>query len=156
MPVNNDPVSIENLKGAISLAQECLRALHIANGGAVIALLTFYGNIAAQGRAAMISLEPLTTALNFFASGLVCGLLASALGYVSQLEAATKDRSPWEIRFRWLALASATGSLVLFSAGTIEAGRSFNPVKPAGVAAQIPVTAHQQANAPSEHMSKAN
>ena len=116
---------IENLKGTIDLAKEGLRALHLANGGAVVALMTFYGNIAAKGSASTIAVDQLACALNRFAWGLIAGLVTSAIGYLSQLEAATKRDGGGEILYRYLALVFAAISLGLFAIGTYQAGESF-------------------------------
>lgn len=135
MAVSNNPVSIENLKGAIDLAKEFLRALHLANGGAVIGLLTFYGNIAAQGKASTIAVDRLALALNLFAWGLTAGLVTSALGYLSQLIVATCEGSHWETRLRHTAIACAAISIGLFVAGTYQAGESFSAKAAATTAA---------------------
>ncbi|MBP2277107.1 MULTISPECIES: hypothetical protein [Sphingomonas] len=138
MSVNNDPVSIENLKGAIDLAKEAIRALHLANGGAVVGLLTFYGNIAAQGKFARISVNGIALSLEFFAFGLVFGIATSMLAYLSQIMVATFDETPWELRFRFSAMTTAGISLCLFVAGVCEAGLSFRPteISPARVASR--------------------
>jgi hypothetical protein len=107
-----------------------LRALHLANGGAVIGLLTFYGNIAAQGKASTIAVDRLALALNLFAWGLTAGLVTSALGYLSQLIVATCEGSHWETRLRHTAIACAAISIGLFVAGTYQAGSRSPPRQP--------------------------
>lgn len=65
---------------SIAFAQTGLQALTLINGGALVALFTFVGSAAAV----KFDLTALCWAFAFFASGLVCNILAYLGAYVAQ------------------------------------------------------------------------
>jgi hypothetical protein len=140
--VGSSEVDIENLKGAIQLGQQTLKSLELANGGAVVAILTFYGNVLKEGGAMALDRPSLTKALVVFAGGLFSALLAAIMGYVGQVTVATStpdaSQSPqqqlrhravsllisdWSLR---LAVLAVLASASLFVYGTISAAAAFS------------------------------
>jgi hypothetical protein len=138
MAVDPSKVGIVNLKGAIDLGQQTLRSLGFANGGAVVAILTFYGNVVKDGAKVPIDVRWVTAALETFAWGLGLAVAAACAAYVGQIFVATNQpddwitdaekrsayttiankRSAWALRF---AVALALASLILFGRGTMFA-----------------------------------
>lgn len=144
MAVDPSEVGVQNLRGAIELGQQVLKSLELANGGAVIAILTFYGNAVKGGSEAAIDPVWLTRALGAFATGLVIAILAAAFAYLSQLIAATgepgevgtdatkehadrRKAEHWSIALRAIAIGAAFISLAAFGVGT---QRSIHALKP--------------------------
>ncbi|HEV2533505.1 hypothetical protein [Phenylobacterium sp.] len=91
MAVGNSEVDVENLKGAIALGQQVLKSLELANGGAVVAILTFYGNLAKTSQPAAIDRAWIGRALIVFAVGLALALGAAACAYLGQVTVATAE-----------------------------------------------------------------
>ena len=141
MAVNGDPVSIENLKGALSLGAQTVKSLEIINGGAVLAILTFYGNAVKDGAKVPFDRACLSLSLVIFAVGLAFAVAAACCGYVGQVTVATNEPdTPMDEKGRRahlarqlqtskrtirVALVLALGSLVMFVAGTIFAARAL-------------------------------
>lgn len=117
----------ENLKGAINLGAQTIKSLELVNGGAVLALLTFYGNVAVGAPAAVdIDRSWLTPALLNFASGVVWAVLCSILAYLSQLFSATKPT--WgrtEQVLRAGAILAGLVSAGLFVLGVYDCAMAF-------------------------------
>lgn len=67
-------------QATVDLALTGFRSLLIANGGAMIALLTFVGNYGEN----LVVETGLWWSFSFFAAGLACGLAAMLLAYLSQ------------------------------------------------------------------------
>ena len=91
MAVGSTDVDIQNLKGAIKLGQQTLKSLEFANGGAVVAILSFYGNVASRSGYVPIDRAEISRALVVFASGLAVALVAAVLAYLGQLFVATSE-----------------------------------------------------------------
>lgn len=75
----NSTEGLERLKYQVEFSQAALRNLHLVNGGAIIALLTFVGNVSD-------GIDKLSIFWSFvwFSSGLACSLLAYLGAYFSQ------------------------------------------------------------------------
>ncbi len=75
----------ERIKNQMSIADATMKALLLANGGAMIALFTFLGNLLAKA-----SIKPafdasaLWTAFACFVGGLIAALLTHAFAFLSQ------------------------------------------------------------------------
>lgn len=117
----------ENLRGAISLGADAIKSLILVNGGAVLALLTFYGNVLARfPNQGAIDKSWLAPALCNFASGVAWAVASSILAYVSQLITATMhERVRTEIAMRGVAIAAGLISTGLFVLGVYQAAKSF-------------------------------
>jgi hypothetical protein len=143
MAVDNSAVGVQNLKGAIELGQQTLKSLELVNGGAVIAILSFYGNVVKDGSTAPIDPTALTHGLASFATGLGAAVLAAIFAYLSQLGDATggshlseaikkcsKIPLPNLSGTGWLrvvAILCGIASFGLFSHGTYWSIASFTP-----------------------------
>jgi hypothetical protein len=69
---------IENLRGAISLGENTIKLLVLVNGGAVIAVLTFYGNVLTRNPEPIaFNKGALTTALLSYGVGVFLAVLCS-------------------------------------------------------------------------------
>jgi hypothetical protein len=126
MSDSEGPRQVENLKGAITLAVAALQSLAIVNGGAVISILTFYGNVAAKSPAAFhIDRIDIKAALISFALGVAFDLFAFGFAYLSQLESATKTNSRCERPIRIAAIGCGFASALLFLFGVVLAAISL-------------------------------
>lgn len=75
----------ERIKNQMSIADATMKALLLANGGAMVALFTFIGNaLAKAGGKPLFDAASLWTAFACFVAGLVAALLTHALAFVSQ------------------------------------------------------------------------
>jgi hypothetical protein len=143
MAVENTPVGVANLTGAIDLGKQVLKSLELANGGAVIAILTFYGNVVKDGARTPIDPSLLALGLYWFAAGLALAITAASLAYLGQFIEATATpavtgvnlqaeaqaeaaQARFGVTLRWLAIVAALLSLAAFVTGTYSAGRSFS------------------------------
>ncbi|MFI4949601.1 MAG: hypothetical protein ACHP7A_01015 [Caulobacterales bacterium] len=135
MAVPDNAVGVENLKGAIDLGKQVLKSLELVNGGAVIAILTFYGNVVKDGSRVPIDPSMLSSGLRWFAGGLVLAVAASCFAYLGQLTEATsapkvggvgqatdprtsKNSETFGIGLRVVAIILAVLSLAAFACGT--------------------------------------
>lgn len=110
----------ENLKGAIQLAAQTIKSLELANGGAAIALLTFYGNSISRGSAIRLSTAYLRVGLICFAAGLFLAVVCAIFAYFSQLGTAIGWRETTEVRLRLIAIGAAIASTALFASGVVS------------------------------------
>ncbi len=116
---------IENLRGAIDLGKQALKALELLNGGGAVAILTFYGNVLSRSNAPIpFDKDEVARGLLSFGIGLGCALLATIFGYISQLIAATTN-SRSEVWVRIAAIMFALASAVVFVVGTLYSASSF-------------------------------
>jgi hypothetical protein len=117
----------ENLRGAISLGADAIKSLILVNGGAVLALLTFYGNVIARSPIPVaLDKSWLAPALCNFASGVAWAIGASICAYLSQLITATMpERRNAEMGVRTTAVLAGLISTGLFVYGVYQAARSF-------------------------------
>lgn len=95
MAADSSPIGVQNLKSAIELGQQILKSLELVNGGAVVAILTFYGNVVKDGSKVPIDPLWLAAALKTFAWGLAVALGAAACAYLGQLAVATNQPDDW-------------------------------------------------------------
>jgi hypothetical protein len=115
--------------------------LELVNGGAVVAILTFYGNIVKDGADVPIGAPEIAQALGYFAGGLGAALVASVCAYLAQLFVATCEpdksiskevddayrtrRTDLSNRMILAALLAAAVSLILFGVGVWRAMIAF-------------------------------
>jgi hypothetical protein len=76
----------ERLKFQISIADAAMKALMLANGGAMVALFTFIGNLIAKANTTKLpfSTNALWVAFACFVAGLVAALLCHIAAFISQ------------------------------------------------------------------------
>jgi hypothetical protein len=113
----------ETYKGLVTLSIEVFKLLALANGGACVALLTFFGNMASKGQISLIG--NFKVAIVWYCSGLLATMLASIFAYYNQLRLFNEekqrhaDQTPKEYH-RWL--LGLTGGLVLLSVVAFACG----------------------------------
>ncbi len=75
----------DRIKNQMAIADATMKALLIANGGAMVALFTFVGNLVAKTTKA-VPLDPTRIWIGFacFVAGLVAALIVHALAFLSQ------------------------------------------------------------------------
>lgn len=115
--------SIEQLRGTaqILLAQDALRGIVILNGGAMIALLTFFGQAWAKNEAqAAFVMAQLRTSLILFVLGALSGVLAQGLAYLAQ-QLLAEERQVAGRRFRNVCICFAAAGMYFFAHGGIAA-----------------------------------
>lgn len=139
----------DRVKNQMSIADATMKALLLANGGAMIALFTFLGNLLAKSTAKpAFDAGALWAAFSCFVAGLVLALLTHALAFLSQerfyyqamdevwrcqntmVDGVIRDISDAERRAnRWgnvayaIAFVLAVGSIVCFAFGCASALR---------------------------------
>jgi hypothetical protein len=70
----------------VDFALVTIRSLILANGGAIVGLVTFTGNIWSKGGASGATVaRAITPGIGYFVAGLVFALLTAGLAYVSQV-----------------------------------------------------------------------
>ena len=74
----------ERVKFQVSIADTTMKALILVNGGAVIALFTFLGNLIGRGGSASFDTAPIWSAFACFIGGLVAALLCHVAAFLSQ------------------------------------------------------------------------
>lgn len=75
----------DRLKNQMTIADATMKALMLANGGAMVALFTFVGNLIAKSATKpLFDSAALWTAFACFVTGLVAALLTHAFAFVSQ------------------------------------------------------------------------
>jgi len=74
----------DRLRFQFEFAQSGIRGLTIANGGALIALFTFIGNVGRDGAVSYNS-TAIWWAFGWFVVGLVCALIATMAAFFSQM-----------------------------------------------------------------------
>jgi hypothetical protein len=75
---------IERLKFQVSFAETMFRSLMLVNGGAIVGLFTFIGNLDQKNAAFGLSPHSLWTAFTLFCCGLATALVSIAGAYFSQ------------------------------------------------------------------------
>jgi hypothetical protein len=117
---------VENLKGAIALATVAIQTLTLVNGGAVISILTFYGNVVAkQPSVILIDRTNLKVALVLFGLGVFAATAAACCAYTSQLASAIERYPKSESAVRTLGIASGVFSALFFLIGVVFAAVSL-------------------------------
>lgn len=116
------------LAAVVSFATTAIRGLFLLNGGAVIALLAFYGNaLSATAPAPHLRADILASALGLFIGGLIGAFCCAAAAYLGQMTAAeqgVRDRRLARA-VRVLALLCAAASLAFFAGGAFRALESL-------------------------------
>ena len=107
-----------NLSAAFDFARDTLKSLVLVNGGAVVALLAFYG-----GDNARAFTPGSFLGLMGFTLGVAAAVASSLAAYLAQFQFGKSNPDPkWGGRALNTAIALATVSLVLFIAGVVAIG----------------------------------
>lgn len=119
---------LESSKAVIQFALVAIRSLILVNGAAVVAVLTFLGNLWTKDSAtARAAAQGIGTAITSFVVGVGLGVFTAMLAYISQAAiselAQTKPGTDPYIGtgFRMAAIVTALGSLVAFAWGAYKA-----------------------------------
>ena len=123
----NDQHWIETYKSLITLSIEGFKFCALANGGAVVALLAYLGNVAGKGATA----PDMRCAIASFLVGIAACGLAMLLAYITQLillnESGTGGRPKLSHRWLlWTAIALTALSIVAFGVGSWQAVIRFS------------------------------
>ena len=77
---------LHSFSAVIDFVTLSIKSLLLFNGGAIIALLTFYGNVLSKSDTAkLISAHNLSNAIGFYIIGVGAGLLCSMSAYFTQV-----------------------------------------------------------------------
>ena len=131
-------------EASLGYSQAVVKALLTFNGGAILAILTFYGNIMTKQKGPIISAESITylqMAMGVFATGVACALISVMLHNHAQhsfylfqnskvLHSAGEklDIAAWragKLQRRW-GIVAASASFLCFAAGV---GFAVNSLK---------------------------
>lgn len=116
----------EHMRAAFAFGAQTIKSLEIVNGGAAIAILTFYGNVLSRSNSAFeFNRAALTASLLFFGLGVLSAVLCSVFAYISQLQTARLDPERLEAGMRMTAFGFGLFSALLFGAGVVAAALSF-------------------------------
>lgn len=128
---------IQMNEAAIRTGESAIKAAILANGGAVIAVLAFVGNLAGRSGIDPKHLVGIAGSLNWFAWGVAAGVACLLLAYLTNLSQAQKltshiwtwkhpywekgkatDWFAWQrLLCQWLAIVMGAASLALFVLG---------------------------------------
>lgn len=119
-------IRIAGFKEIIGFATLVIKSLILINGGALIALLTFFGNIAGKGHKIP---NNISCPFMLFSCGLGFAILCAMFAYVFQsieIEAgkATRLKLSWPLRI--ISCALAVFSLVFFISGSFSSIKVFS------------------------------
>jgi hypothetical protein len=122
-------------KAIIDFALVTIRSLILVNGGAIIGIVSFTGNLwGHNGPAAKATAQAITPAVGWFVGGLAAALLTSGLSYIAQVAFVelAKPR-PAQIvgnACRFAAVAFAIGSFGCFIVGAYRCLAAFESPVP--------------------------
>lgn len=101
----------------VAFAQDALRGIVLLNGGAIIALLTFFGQAWSKNEAqAVFVIMSIRPGLVLFVVGVLCGISAQGLAYLSQ-QNFVEERRTRGMLFRHFCIALSIGGMYLFAHG---------------------------------------
>jgi len=113
--------SVEVYKSIIERSGQMVRYCFLMNGGAVVALLAFLGQV--WGQRVDVEASRINTVVLWFVFGLVAGVVASIADYIAlsrlyqeQEHGARRGVNEW---FAWVSLLLVALSLVLFGVGAV-------------------------------------
>lgn len=114
----------DQLGAVLAFALAALRNLFLLNGGAVVALLAFYGDALAGAAASPLRQAAVVAGLAWFVGGLIAAFLACGGAFLGQLAFAEGDGASALRRaraLRLMALLLAAASLGCFALGAFAA-----------------------------------
>jgi hypothetical protein len=109
----------------IAFAQEALRGIVLLNGGAIIALLTFFGQAWSKNDVqAKMVMTFLQTSLLLFVFGALCGIAAQGFAYLSQ-QYFVEGRRAIGLNLRRVCIALSLGGMYFFAHGSFLSISNF-------------------------------
>lgn len=134
-------------EAAIKSGEEAAKMVILANGGAVVAVLTFLGNV--SGKVTNTQIPPVAYSLRYFAWGVAAGLGAMFFAYLTNLNHTNLFSSyiltnehpysqdgpkTWKFNFysditHWAAIICGTASLLCFLYGIYDVGNAVSALK---------------------------
>lgn len=125
MPAEDDTIAQLRGSAQIAFAQDALRGIVLLNGGAVIALLAFFGQVWSKDQAqAALVMSLLRTGLVLLVLGALSGILAQGLAYLAQ-QAYVENRRVLGQSLRRLCITFAVAGMYFFGHGSIAAITDF-------------------------------
>jgi len=130
----DDLTQIELLKGLMTLPIEGLKMICLINGGAAIAVLTYFGNSLPQSGSLAPDFAPqLIASVKWYCAGLACAACDLVLAYFVLLTRSVRrgrrSRSfSWRLHRSLIVLGSAAAilSVAFFIVGSITAANAFS------------------------------
>jgi hypothetical protein len=116
---------LETYRSLISISVEGLKALILLNGGAVVALLAYLGQI--QNQPALVSKA--ATPMKFFLGALVATALCFGGSYLTQLslyQESVHGKKPTHHRWLWATFFFAIVSIAAFAFGAMASVRALS------------------------------
>lgn len=109
----------------VAFAQDALRGIVLLNGGAIIALLTFFGQAWSknENQGAMV-ISALKTGLLLYIFGALAGILAQGLAYLAQQNFVDGNRR-LALNLRRTCIAVALSGMYFFGHGSIASVSQF-------------------------------
>jgi hypothetical protein len=124
LTISSSDHALETFRSLITIALEALKILVLLNGGAVVALLAYLGQIHDRQDLAAAAGRP----IGWFIVGLICAAAAFVGSYLTQLalygESVHKMPQRHQIVL-WISIAVSVASLVCFSLGAFSALNAF-------------------------------
>jgi len=133
-------------EAAIKAAEEAIKAVILINGGSAVAMLAFIGTIASRDLLSPTQISQITAPLLWFGGGVLCGAIASAMAYFTNLMiagSANRQKREYEEPFlrdtdsskrhrllgeisRWIGIIAVAASLACFIGGLVSAKSAFS------------------------------
>ncbi|MEW5786808.1 MAG: hypothetical protein AB1899_03030 [Pseudomonadota bacterium] len=124
----NEEHAIETFKSLISISTEAFKALQWLNGGAIVALLAYLGQVAASPSIVARATFPMT----LFVAGLVSSTAAFVTAYLTQLALHNENissptfRGPKHKFWLWVTFIICIVSIVFFAWGAFACLNVFS------------------------------
>jgi hypothetical protein len=111
--------------GQISFAQDALKGIVTLNGGALIFLLTFFGQIwSKDSEQASIVMLSLKGGLLSFLAGTICGIVSQGTAYLSQ-QYFVDENNYWGKAYRKISITLSLFGIFFFALGSFKIINSF-------------------------------
>lgn len=123
----NDDETVKQIQGAaqVAFARDALRGIVLLNGGAIIALLTFFGQAWSKNELqAEVVMARLKTGLLFFVFGALAGIFAQGLAYFAQQHFVEVNQFLARC-LRLVCGAVAFSGMLFFAVGSFESVSQF-------------------------------
>lgn len=124
----NEEQAIETFKSLITISTEAFKALQWLNGGAVVALLAYFGQVSSDPSIVARAYVPMA----LFVAGLVVSTAAFVTAYLTQLALHNENinnptyRGPKHTFWLWLTFVICVASIVLFAWGAFACINVFS------------------------------
>jgi hypothetical protein len=118
---------VSQIRGSaqVAFAQDALRGIVLLNGGAIIALLTFFGQAWSKNpEQANLVMQKLKTGLLLFVFGALSGIIAQGLAYLAQ-QYFVEERRKIAVNFRYSCILFSMLGVIFFAFGSINSISGF-------------------------------